>query len=434
LGVIIERSVLVPGTVVQFRTVKPIGQIHFDRLEKTKGSMLERVKLNLKNPKILTKTVLVILIASAILIVGLTGHKVVQAAGATSSLNNVQIIVQSDSSNLTSYSLTVYNSSGYAVASSDSSFPAFGVELPAGNYLFTVLATQSYPIAYAGGSSVVATASSGGAAPTPDLKTPPILEKSPAIEYGYRMQQITGAQVLNIKTSELSNISTTSLSVHVAYANGTAAAGVSVQSSIVGEWYWYGGGINELVMWNQTDSAGSATLMVPDLPIEVNAWTWIPVDLPKNLTTVQRNVGGEIVNVTVYWQPTYVGLAGSSLVMPPSTTASITLHVQQPNYWVVPYGVRSAGVPSSSGAATAASSSTGVPASQQYSTPIPGNQFSGPTGQQIPAPSQIPPLSEITKTTQTIESSSPLVQAVSIAVVLAVALSAVSLVIALRKR
>ena len=389
--------------------------------------------------KTLRKASVLTLAASVILIVALAGQVTFQvsAANLSHSLNNVQIFVQSSTNpnNLTSYSLTVYNSSGFAVASSDGSYPAFGVELPAGTYLFTVLAMQSYqyPVAYAATASGVATGSPNGA---PQAGTDGKLVYSirqPAVEYGYLMQQVNGAEVLNIQTSEIYNVSTTRLSVQVSYANGTAASGVSVQSSIVGEWYWYGGGPNTLTMWNQTDSVGRTTLVVPDLPIEVSAWTWVPVDLPQNLTTVQREIGGQLVNVTVYWQPTDVGLASTSLVMPPSTSTSITLHVQQPNYWVIPYGVRSAGVPYASGAGVV--TSQGAPSgAQQYATPIPTNQYSGGSQQQpqeIPAPTQIPPLGDTSTTT--VQSSDPLILTLSIAVVLAVALGATGLVFALRR-
>jgi len=61
-------------------------------------------------------------------------------------------------------------------------------------------------------------------------------------------------------------------------------------------------------------------------------------------------IGGEKVNVTVYWQPSSMGLAGDALIIPPTTSASITLHVQTPTYWATPYGAATGTALSSSGA------------------------------------------------------------------------------------
>jgi hypothetical protein len=60
-------------------------------------------------------------------------------------------------------------------------------------------------------------------------------------------------------------------------------------------------------------------------------------------TALQVVVGGEKANVTAYWQPTYVGLAGLALIVPPAASAPIVMHVKQPDYWVMPHGV--SGVP-----------------------------------------------------------------------------------------
>ena len=48
------------------------------------------------------------------------------AASSATTLNNVQVFVQTTNSNMTSYSLTAYNSSGYEVVSSTSNYPGFG--------------------------------------------------------------------------------------------------------------------------------------------------------------------------------------------------------------------------------------------------------------------------------------------------------------------
>jgi len=117
----------------------------------------------------------------------------------------------------------------------------------------------------------------------------------------------------------------------------------------------------------------------------------------KNESTVETNVGGQEINVTMYWQPTYVGLSGSGLLIPPQNSLNLTLRYQQPNYWVMPAGVDSkgeyiSGAPSATvasqpnGTPSLASSSSGAQSSAQYYLPsqIPAVQQapSSPTGSQ----------------------------------------------------
>jgi len=143
----------------------------------------------------------------------------------------------------------------------------------------------------------------------------------------------------------------------------------------------------------QTDSNGVAHLVLPSAPTVVTAWKWVPVPIPKGQNTIQTTVGGEKINVTVYWQPTYVGLSSSGLLLPPQNSISLTLHYQQPDYWVMPMGVDSkqayvGGAPS----ATIANQANGMPSSvaqgssQNYlPSQIPAFQANGvssPTGSQ----------------------------------------------------
>jgi hypothetical protein len=97
-------------------------------------------------------------------------------------------------------------------------------------------------------------------------------------------------------------------------------------------------------------------------------------------------VAGEEVNVTVYWQPMYVGLAGSALVVPPDDNASITLHAQQPNYWATPFGVII--LPVAGGVATAASGLGSIPVAvyelQQGDPQFQNYQFPGSPDQTVP--------------------------------------------------
>jgi hypothetical protein len=180
------------------------------------------------------------------------------------------------------------------------------------------------------------------------------------------------------------------VSVKVSFVNGTAAAGAWVSASVVGQWYYWWGQDSGVVMSAQTDNNGLATLVIPVAPAVITAWDWVPVNLPKNETTAVVNVGGENVNVTVYWQPTYVGLSASTLLIPPANSANLTLKYQQPTYWYLPMGVGYAQAPSGQGGATIANQPSGVPTqvSQQQTA-------STQTGQaQIYVPTQIPSLQE----------------------------------------
>ena len=260
---------------------------------------------------------------------------------------------------------------------------------------------------------------------------PPCFWSNPAIEYGYSFQQVTESTSITISTQPIDKIPTSNVTITTSYLNGTAASGASVSAYIVGEWYWWGNSNNRLVLWGQTDKTGKVDLIVPSVPVEVNVWAWLPVNLPSHQTTVQTTVGGEKVNVTVYWQPTYVGLAGSALIMPPKTGASITLHAQQPNYWATPYGVQTMGAVGamSKTMGTIASAEGGIPA-QHYS------QYQYGPASQTGVPQQYtPPVLTIPSSpsgsADTAQSTSTLLSGATVA---AVAIASISVVIAVRAR
>ena len=351
------------------------------------------------------------------------------AAAAAQTLNNVQIQVQTTNSSLSSFYLTVYNSTGYPVASSSSAYPGFGAMLPSGSYLFVVTATLPYPYCcvetYAAVSSSsgtappVANGSSSGSAVIYPVKYPPV-------EYGYAMKEITGADSFTIQTSSMADVPTSDVTVHVSYANGTAASGAYVSASIIGSYYYYP--TANWVMWGQTGPDGSFTLKVPSLPVEVYAYTSIPVNLPKNLTTYVTTIGGEKVNVTAYWQPTYTYLEGYALIIPPQTSANITLHVQQPRYYVTPYATGQTTPPYLSGTAvqTVTTFTTGAPQTKQPS---------GPTNQ----PQVIPPFGAIAVTATVVPTSVPWFGTASDLILLgitivAVAVAAFGMVLVLRRK
>ncbi len=365
---------------------------------------------------------------SLLLLLTSGGATLAQPLAAATSYNQVQIKVQTANALNATYIGTVYNSSGYMVATSQSRYPVFSFDLPSSTYLFAVTALQQS----VSRCPLYAEYAKGGAAQAgPAMIVPPCFWNNPAIEYGYSFQQVTGSTSITITTQPIDKIPTSSVTVTTSYLNGTAASGASVSAYIIGEWYWWGNSNNRLLLWGQTDKTGKVDLIVPSVPVEVSAWVWLPVNLPRNQTTVQTTVGGEKVDVTIYWQPTYVGLAGSALIMPPKTGASITLHAQQPNYWATPYGVQTMGAvgATSKTMGTIASAEGGIPA-QQYSQYQYGPASQTGVPQQYTPPVQIVPSSP-SGSTDTAQSSNILLSGATVA---AVAIASISVVIAVRAR
>jgi len=338
-----------------------------------------------------------LLLAMALL---LAGSAYLAQSTAATSFNNVQVFASSASSHPNGFQFAAYNLTGSLIASYQSPYPAAAFELPSGGYLFTVSSTSFNPLmkypcpimaggtTQGSGSALPAIKSNGSAGST--IAMPACYPQSS--EYGYAITNISGPQTVNIEMKNVSALPTTDVTVKVSYVNGTAAADASVYASVVGEYYWWWQN-SAIRMGSQTDSNGVAHLVLPSAPTVITAWKWVPVPIEKGQNTIQTTVGGEKINVTVYWQPTYVGLSGSGLLLPPQSAISITLHYQQPNYWVMPMGVASkdayvGGAPS----ATIASQPNGTPSSvaqgssQNYlPSQIPAFQASGvssPTGSQ----------------------------------------------------
>lgn len=299
-----------------------------------------------------------------VLLVG--GGGLISGVASAASFNNVQIFVTTSAVRNYSYTVTAYNLTGSLVGTYESSYPAAAFELPTGDYLFIVSAVDQS--VYACGLCKVGT--SAGESSNATAISIPIEIYQPSAEYGFLVQRVDSALTLSIATQNVTQLPTSRVTIKVAYTNGTAAAGASVSASIVGQWYYWWGQDSLVSMSNTTASDGKATLVIPRAPAVITGWSWVKFDLPNNATEGVEKVGGESVNVTIPWinatapsESTYVGLSGTTLLLPPATTANLTLNYQQPDYWVIPMGVQSASSPVSTTAnGTIASEPTGVPA------------------------------------------------------------------------
>jgi hypothetical protein len=119
-----------------------------------------------------------------------------------------------------------------------------------------------------------------------------------------------------------------------------------VSASVIGANYYWGYEPN-VVTWATTGTNGNAELLTPAAPLQVDAWKWVPTS-GTTYPSPQAEGSGQAVNGTIIAVPIYVGLAGSTVVVPPQTSAVITLLLQQANYWVTPGVVTAIGAPSTS--------------------------------------------------------------------------------------
>ncbi|HVB95357.1 MAG TPA: hypothetical protein VND41_01990 [Nitrososphaerales archaeon] len=286
------------------------------------------------------KVTAVILSASvlALFLVGLSSLPTSSASnvGAGATLNPVQITIQTTNlTSISSYNLVAYNSTGIPVASYTGQYPQVTFELPSGTYLFA--ATANGP-ASSQPQVCCLCAQSGAGIGAPALKTNagssassaiafPCAYGNPSADYGYSLTKVSGSTSLTIATQSPSAIPTADVSVSVSFKNGTAVSGAYVSANVVGaNLYW--GGNSSLSMSAQTATNGVAQLVVPAVPLTVTASESVEVNLTQSQTTVQVNVGGQPVNVTLYYSPNYVYLSASALLIPPQTSLSMVLNVQ----------------------------------------------------------------------------------------------------------
>jgi hypothetical protein len=171
------------------------------------------------------------------------------------------------------------------------------------------------------------------------------------------------------------------VSVSVSYKNGTAVSDAYVSANVVGaNWYW--GDSSKVTMYAQTAANGIAHLVVPNVPLAVSASKSVQVTLPKSQTTTQVTIGGQVVNVTVYYSPSYVYESAAALLIPPQASLGMVLAAQT-GYPIFPYGAGA----SASGAPTSVG---GAPNSVQAQTASQGAPGNGALTAAAP-PASIPP-------------------------------------------
>jgi hypothetical protein len=396
------------------------------------------------------------------------------SASASAGLDNVQVFIHTSQDLAYSYTLTVYNTSGIQVAYYTSNFPAAAFELPNGTYLFTVQASYgsgyypcigcvSTPMIPANSTTTITSYTTSAASVTPmgmpakllvinssdpmipaNSTTPtnstlvtvkpifvtnstgiePIFVLAPSSnEYGYSVDQVTGPSTITINTYNATTFPTTQVTVHVAYVNGTAVQGAWVYASVIDDYYYYYG--SNFTLNAQTGADGNAVLTVPQAPLLVTSDFSVPITLPQNQSTVTVTVGGQKVNVTLYYYPSSVNLEGQTLILPPQTSGSITLQYQPQVYYnPLPTGVSSpSGVYNfENGTVTAITTETKTLSENVVQGEIPPFH---PTNVQVATPVNLPAATTTTKVpAKVVSEDGPLMVggAVAIAVVLALTL------------
>jgi hypothetical protein len=295
--------------------------------------MTTRITRILLKPKVRT-TALTAAVATLFL-VSLTSFPQLMAASTSGPTNSVQVSIQpSNVSLVTSYGLTAYNSSGWPVATYSGQYAQVTFQLPTGKYLFAANAfekssAQTSPSCVSPPPMVAGSAGNGAVAagvPPVDSKMYPCYYNQQS-EYGYSLVSISGSTSLNIATQLTSNVPTVNISVSVNYKNGTAVPDAYVYGNVVGG-NWYLGDQAKVMMYAQTGKDGVAHLVVPAVPLTIMASKSVQIDIPKSTSTVQVNVGGQLVNVTIYYSPTYVYLTATGLLVPPQTSLNMVVTAQ----------------------------------------------------------------------------------------------------------
>ena len=147
-------------------------------------------------------------------------------------------------------------------------------------------------------------------------------------EYGYSLTQVSGSTSLTIATQPPSSHPDRRRlrERELQERHGRLRRSTSPRTSSGRTCTW--GDNSNLSLYAQTAANGVAQLVVPAVPLTVTASESVQVNLTQSQTTVQVNVGGQPVNVTLYYSPNYVYLSASALLIPPQTSLSMVLTAQ----------------------------------------------------------------------------------------------------------
>lgn len=295
--------------------------------------------------------------------------------------NNVEISIQTSGMQANYFVVDAFNMSGYLEASVQTHYSAASFELPNGQYIFTVTANNESYSVY---NPVPLLSPSSGGASSSSVSSLPIYV-APAEEYGFSVTQVSNSMTITI-TTHVSQYPTNPFTVKVLYANGTAAVGASVSVSVIGSSYYWGYEPN-VVTWASTGDDGIAALSTPIAPVQINAWIWVPSNTTGS-PSPKIGAPGQVVNGTVIAVPTYIGLAGSAVGVPPQTSVIISLQTQQTNYWITPYAATASSGATSGYVAGPGSVPSSVYAQQQGSPDLQG--FQAPSSTASPQPTASP--------------------------------------------
>jgi uncharacterized protein HemX len=122
-------------------------------------------------------------------------------------------------------------------------------------------------------------------------------------------------------------------------------------------------------------------------------------------------------------EPAYIGVAGSTLIVPPQSTATITMYTQQQSYWITPYAAT---------ATPETGSTTSAPSSSSFAGPgaIPASVYAQQQGNPALQETQTPtPTATSSRTT----SGNTLLLTILVAIVIA-GVAVASLIIATRTK
>jgi|GEM_PF-3244670 len=198
------------------------------------------------------------------------------------------------------YYIQIYSLNGTLIASQYSSYNQLAFTLPQNTYIVT---TQTY-IPY-GSKSGYPEPWWGGW----------------SNKYAYSV--VKAPFNIDVTPKNLSQYGCQQLTVNARFVNGSAASPSYVYAEPLGyQYYWYGDCSNQPVV------QASNVVTVPNVPIEVFAEYYYPLNLSGGAFNETVNAGGIPVNVTVNYWPESINLQGQAILLPP-LPSSLTLTLNE---------------------------------------------------------------------------------------------------------